>query len=540
MRRVFIILAVALATPAAAQPDDKAKQAEARRLYDEGKKHYDLAEYAKAIAAWKQSYLLSSAPRLLFNLGQAYRLSGDCTQAMRFYNNYLRAEPKPDNKRELDRVIALCAAGKGGRDPGDPKPPTPTAKPIERPDQVDPAPARAEPAKPDEAVQPGSPRAKELARTLASDGVAALEAKQYQRALDAFDAAYQLYPSARLLLNMATTLRDMGRLSDAADHYQLFLEAPDTEPAAAAEARRLLNDLDRSLYLLTVRVMPRGGDVSIDGGPWISVGEKKLMLRLSPQIHMLRGRKLGAGYAVTELTINGFEGEKNDVELVLKVDVPDEKPTPAPAGEPAIAAASKPEIENAVDAGGATRDGATVIARMGVGVKSERGGIAYKSSAVVRNDDDEIIAVVPVLRSGARNRIGATAQLRIDGKGRGAAAAFGLTFSPRVLSGLEMDMLALVSNDLGGYLGMRYRLLPGRFRPLIGGGFPVFYSYGAPRLGIRGSVGLELVISGNLAVVGEIGAEHFFNNPEMVIEDGIPITYEADAIIPVVALFGRL
>jgi hypothetical protein len=50
----------------------------ARELYLEGKRNYDLADYPRAIAAWKESYTLSGAPMLLFNIGQAYRLAGDC------------------------------------------------------------------------------------------------------------------------------------------------------------------------------------------------------------------------------------------------------------------------------------------------------------------------------------------------------------------------------------------------------------------------------------------------------------------------------
>src|SRR6185503_4767722 len=89
MRRLMIGLAIALATTTA-YADDKAK---AKQLYDEGLRHYQVAEYTQAIDAWKQAYLISKKPLLLFNIGQAYRLSGDCAQAMTFYDNYQEAEP---------------------------------------------------------------------------------------------------------------------------------------------------------------------------------------------------------------------------------------------------------------------------------------------------------------------------------------------------------------------------------------------------------------------------------------------------------------
>ena len=104
MRSWMLGLALVLAaTPAVA--DDKAK---AKALYDEGLRHYRVAEYPEAIEAWKQSYLLSKKPLLLFNIGQAYRLSGDCKQAMTFYDNYQDAEAKPKNQDELDQAVAAC------------------------------------------------------------------------------------------------------------------------------------------------------------------------------------------------------------------------------------------------------------------------------------------------------------------------------------------------------------------------------------------------------------------------------------------------
>ena len=107
-----VAVAVALGRLAAAQPaapDDRANAAEAAALYDEGKRHFDIGEYAQAIASWKQSYLRSSAPLLLFNIAQAYRLSGNCAQANRFYLNYRRVEKHPRNQAELDRAMAKCA-----------------------------------------------------------------------------------------------------------------------------------------------------------------------------------------------------------------------------------------------------------------------------------------------------------------------------------------------------------------------------------------------------------------------------------------------
>jgi tetratricopeptide (TPR) repeat protein len=105
--------------------DDKAK---AKALYDEGLRQYNVAEYDEAIRAWKQAYLLSKRPRLLFNIGQAYRLSGDCKQALTFYASYRREEAKADQQEDLIEAEKICNA-KLAEKPAEPPPPQPQPQP---------------------------------------------------------------------------------------------------------------------------------------------------------------------------------------------------------------------------------------------------------------------------------------------------------------------------------------------------------------------------------------------------------------------------
>jgi len=121
MMRYLLVLCL-LATPALA--DDRVK---AKALYDEGTKLYNVADYPGAIAKWKESYLLSKKPFLLFNISQAYRLSGDCTQAMTFYDSYEREETGVKNSEELEAGKAECKTKLAVQ------PPTPPEKPPEKP-----------------------------------------------------------------------------------------------------------------------------------------------------------------------------------------------------------------------------------------------------------------------------------------------------------------------------------------------------------------------------------------------------------------------
>src|SRR5690242_1678652 len=105
-----MLLGIGLCFPrwAAAQtPSD-----EARRLSDEGLAHFKQGEYDAAIDSFRASYQLSPLPVLLFNLAQAFRRKGDCTQALALYQRYLNEEPLPTNRDKVDeriREMRACA-----------------------------------------------------------------------------------------------------------------------------------------------------------------------------------------------------------------------------------------------------------------------------------------------------------------------------------------------------------------------------------------------------------------------------------------------
>ena len=160
MKRTVLSLILLAATAHAQAPDERSNADKAAALFDEGKRHFDIAEYSAAVATWKQAYLLSNEPLLLFNIGQAYRLAGNCAEANRFYLNYKRIVPKPANTVELDAAMAKCAGvepatGESEALPpttGEPKPPEPKPEPPRPPPVATqaPAPAPVPPATVDE------------------------------------------------------------------------------------------------------------------------------------------------------------------------------------------------------------------------------------------------------------------------------------------------------------------------------------------------------------------------------------------------------
>ena len=119
------LLALALSVPAAAQKkkdDQKQREKEAVAHYEQGQKHYNLGEFDKAIEEYKAAYDLTSAPALLFNIAQAYRLKGDHQQALFFYRTFLREDPAAENAADVEALIEesekKLAAATGGTGTG--------------------------------------------------------------------------------------------------------------------------------------------------------------------------------------------------------------------------------------------------------------------------------------------------------------------------------------------------------------------------------------------------------------------------------------
>jgi hypothetical protein len=145
MKRLLVLFVLAGTAAAQPKPDDVKRAAE---LYDRGKRHFDIAEYGAAIAAWKEAYLLSSEPLLLFNIAQAHRLAGDCAQANRFYMNYKRVQPKPPNQAELDSAMQKCAGVPPATGDTTPVPPVTPIEPVPPPAEPPPPVVQQPPPQP--------------------------------------------------------------------------------------------------------------------------------------------------------------------------------------------------------------------------------------------------------------------------------------------------------------------------------------------------------------------------------------------------------
>jgi hypothetical protein len=382
----------------------------------------------------------------------------------------------------------------------------------------------------DPAITVDDPATRALAQALMTEAVKQLQASSFDQALANFLEAYARFPSPKILLNIASTLHDMGRNADAANTYQRYLLDPATGAERVAEVKAILTALDEQLTILTVRVFPRGSEISIDGGPFISVGSS-LLTRVRPGLHLVRIHKNGSA---NESTVNGFEGENKEVTATLQAEVtPDITSTP----EIPVAASLMPDH---VD--GWLITGTQYSADSGTGRERKvRTGFAGPEIAALvpsfeATDDGELIVhseTSPSISSGV------IAVLRIDGEGRGFAGGLGLALSR---ARLDAEIMVLKSDSTGGYLGLRYRLLTGWLRPYVGLGIPGF-AYDQPdpntmetskklAVGVRGAGGVELRINSHFSLQADLGYEHFFVGESTRID--------ANIFVPTVGVIGRL
>ena len=111
---------------------------DARAHYEQAVAHYNLDEFAPALAEFREAYRLKPDPSFLFNIAQCHRKLGEIDAALDFYRKYLRNLPNAPNRADIERMIAELRARQASAPAATP-PPAPEAP-------VTPAPPPAAPA----------------------------------------------------------------------------------------------------------------------------------------------------------------------------------------------------------------------------------------------------------------------------------------------------------------------------------------------------------------------------------------------------------
>jgi PEGA domain-containing protein len=88
---VLVAFVVAMAPPAHAQSDDAKKQAQALQV--EGVRLLQKGDNRGALAKFNEAFALVQSPKIMFNMGKAYRALGDDVEALRAYDTFLDEAP---------------------------------------------------------------------------------------------------------------------------------------------------------------------------------------------------------------------------------------------------------------------------------------------------------------------------------------------------------------------------------------------------------------------------------------------------------------
>jgi tetratricopeptide (TPR) repeat protein len=105
MRRIlWIVAALALASPAGAAPSARTKR-EAKRRFDKAETEYKLGRFSEALSLYQQAYELLPEPAFLFNMGQCHRNLGDLERALYFFRGFSGETDDPRARARVERLI---------------------------------------------------------------------------------------------------------------------------------------------------------------------------------------------------------------------------------------------------------------------------------------------------------------------------------------------------------------------------------------------------------------------------------------------------
>lgn len=300
------------------------------------------------------------------------------------------------------------------------------------------------------------------AKALQQSGVKLLEAHDYLGALAIFKDAYARFPSTKILLNIGTTLKLLGRDAEAANVYQRYVDAADADPAKRTEVLGVLAGIDTVVGQVLLTVDPDDAEVQVNDEDWAPAA-KQHVVRVAPGQFTIRLRKTGFNSEAKTASLGG--GEK--MPLAFRMTA-----TPDPTA-----------VTTTRTAGGGMTD--------------------YGMN------------VPPVAAPAPLTRFGAFATAHLDLPHSGGAGFVGVSVDATDM--LSLQGAAILGPSYGAFAGAQLAFLHGSLRPTVSAGMPVFFSNGA-RYGVRGAAGLSIAASRRVSLIVELGVEHILN-PEMGIDD---------------------
>lgn len=295
------------------------------------------------------------------------------------------------------------------------------------------------------------------AKSLMQSGVRLLDAKDYLGALAVFKDAYRRFPSAKILLNIGTTLNLLDRKADAANAYQRYLDSTDADATKKADVLAALADIDKSVGRLEIAVTPADAEVQVNDGEWQPAASAKLV-RVPQGSFSVRARH--EKYSPEAKSAQIIAGDR--AAIVIAMTALPEAPPIVPASNTGLELREEP----------------------------------------------------PPLEDGPRSRVGVIAMAHLDIPRGGGAGLVGVTFD--AIERLEVHAVAILGPHYGAYAGSSFAILTGNTRPFVAAGVPLFFSNGA-RVGVRGAGGVEVRLSRKFSLLAELGVEMMLNPEDTIL-----------------------
>lgn len=304
------------------------------------------------------------------------------------------------------------------------------------------------------------------ARALFKEGNRLIEQSRYVDALDRFLAAYSTWQNPKIKLNIATTLRALGRYSRALTAYREYLRDADPSEQRQGEVEAIARGLEAHVARLDLHVGRDVERVTLDGEALDPRSQADLLV--DPGRHVLI-TETAAGAQVVAFDV--VAGERRPIGLPGRHG---EALGPTHAATPDAAPPNETLRDAAPDA-------------------------SVRRSATV----------------------GVVTRLDVDGGGRGAVGAAGLTFP--FGRHVRASLGGLLGAHAGGWAGLELSLFDARLSPTLGVSVPVFFVEG-PRLGVSTELGARWALSQDFLFVALRAAlVHFPRAPE---------AYGATVVVP--------
>lgn len=322
------------------------------------------------------------------------------------------------------------------------------------------------------------------ARLIFDSGVKSLRSGAFNDALPQFERAYALWQNPKILANIATTLRQLNRLPEAANAYASFLTtaaltstSSDNSDDLIEQTKSSLLALDQQLSILVIELFDPNDSVSIDASVipfnhspshsasfgWLACDSTaRLRLRLAPGHH--------------HISLANPSKPPLSFDILLSPGISQNLEFPAPSSAVSLAPSAPPKPVPAAS--------------------------SYSA----------IPPVVPRV-----SRIGVELRTDIDSRFRGAVLALGpsLGLAPQT----RLHTSAIVGKHRGFEFGLNYSFTKAVLRPKISVGIPVFF-LDRVTPGVQAAVGAQAQLGSRLSAFVQVGGTAFIKPSE---------TYESSA-----------